>query len=43
MEKLIEYGGDINRLSYINYEWPSEGKMFTSFETALITATRHGK
>ena len=42
IEKLVDHGADVNRLSYISYEWPVEGTVFKSFETALITATRHG-
>jgi hypothetical protein len=42
IEKLVEHGADVNRLSYISYEWPVEGNVFKSFETALITSTRHG-
>ncbi|CAF0709625.1 unnamed protein product [Brachionus calyciflorus] len=41
LEKLIEHGADVNRLSYLNYQWPLD-QHFNSFETALITATRHG-
>ena len=43
IEKLVEHGADVNRLSYISYEWPVEGNVFKSFETALITSTRHGR
>lgn len=32
----------MNRISYLSYDWPQEGQPFTSFEPALITATRHG-
>jgi ankyrin repeat protein len=38
---LIDHGADVNRLSYLNYSWPLEGKAFISFEPAIITATRH--
>lgn len=38
---LLRYGADINRLSYISYKWPKDNTCFDSFETPLITATRH--
>lgn len=40
---LFQHGADLNRLSYINYKWPKEQDAFISFETPLITATRHSK
>jgi ankyrin repeat protein len=43
VETLIDHHADINRLSYIHYIWPKNEHMFTSFEPALITASRHGK
>jgi ankyrin repeat protein len=42
VEELIENGADVNRVSYLSYAWPQGGQQFTSFEPALITATRHG-
>lgn len=42
MEKLIEHGADVNKLSYIDYKWPNEEQTFNSFEPAITTATRHG-
>jgi hypothetical protein len=41
-QKLIENGADVNRISYLSYNWPQGGQLFSSFEPALITATRHG-
>jgi ankyrin repeat protein len=32
----------VNRISYLSYSWPQGGQLFSSFEPALITATRHG-
>ena len=42
IEKLIEHGADVNRISFLAYMWPVDGQHFKSFEPALITATRHG-
>lgn len=42
LEKLIEHGADVNRISFLAYMWPVDGQHFKSFEPALITATRHG-
>ena len=41
-QTLIENGADVNRISYLQYDWPQGGQQFNSFEPALITATRHG-
>ena len=32
----------MNRVSYLNYNWPRDDQEFNSFEPALITASRHG-
>ena len=42
IQKLIEHGADVNRISYLSYNWPQGGQLFNSFEPTLITATRHG-
>jgi ankyrin repeat protein len=42
LKKLIEHGADINKLSYLDYNWPSQAETFNNLETALVTATRHG-
>lgn len=42
VEKLIRFGANVNRISFLAYDWPREGQRFNSFEPALITATRHG-
>lgn len=42
VEKLIDNGSDVNRISFLDYNWPRGGQRFNSFEPALITATRHG-
>jgi ankyrin repeat protein len=40
--KLLENGCNVNRISFLTYNWPTERQRFNSFEPALITATRHG-
>lgn len=42
-ERIIQHGFDLNKLSYMNYNWPSDAQVFISFEPALITAIRHSK
>lgn len=42
LQLLIQNGSNVDRLSFLNYRWPTEEKVFNSFETSLITATRHG-
>ena len=43
VDTLVSVGGfDVNMLSYVDYEWPSQRVCFKSFECPLITATRHG-
>ena len=39
---MIQNGSNVDRLSFLNYDWPTEGNLFNSFEPALITAVRHG-
>jgi len=41
IEKLIEQGANLDRISFLAYMWPNDGKIFNSFEPALITATRN--
>ena len=42
VEMLIANGFNVNRISFLAYNWPRDGQRFNSFEPALITATRHG-
>lgn len=41
LDYLFQHGANLNRLSYVSYNWPNEQSSFNSFETPLITATRH--
>lgn len=42
VNKLLEAGCNVNRISFLTYNWPTDRQRFNSFEPALITATRHG-
>lgn len=42
VNKLLEEGCNVNRISFLAYNWPTDRQRFNSFEPALITATRHG-